>query len=342
MSVPFETLGDGQKGRMVYQVIGKDGPIFNPQNIRYLGPEDSGFPSIPTGSVLPSLASNLALGISGLNLVATVANIALTAVVLREVKKLSKQLEENRRQILDGLDRIEERLKRVDVKVQELHLREVLKHLAHSCVIGHTIDLTEIKKVEGDVTQFLSTVEDFGYVRGASFQLSYDVREKLHGLWWFLHSTREGVAALHNRKSDCNPFKVLSMDLVQDYRPQETMEFDKSLSTNIERILDTMLDDFKNRWIIQDNLDRVHRGKDEICDACGKRQKELEAIKKDEVPWLWNTDMGLVWRLHKELRALGDYQAEFPQWKRIEAVPLGSKEILVDCTWDKKLLEATA
>ena len=35
-TVPFDQLGPGQSGRLAYQVLGQDGPIFNPQNIRYL------------------------------------------------------------------------------------------------------------------------------------------------------------------------------------------------------------------------------------------------------------------------------------------------------------------
>ena len=32
MSVPLEQIGGAQLGRLVYQVIGKDGPIYKPKN----------------------------------------------------------------------------------------------------------------------------------------------------------------------------------------------------------------------------------------------------------------------------------------------------------------------
>ena len=65
MTVPFEQIGPGQVGRYAYQVIGKDGPIFNPSNISYLRPEDVSAPPVfdPHGALA---------GLAGLNLAASV------------------------------------------------------------------------------------------------------------------------------------------------------------------------------------------------------------------------------------------------------------------------------
>lgn len=65
-TVPFDQLGPGQSGRLAYQVLGQNGPIFNPQNIRYLSPDS---PEIPTNAMSTG-ASGLSAGLTGANLIA--------------------------------------------------------------------------------------------------------------------------------------------------------------------------------------------------------------------------------------------------------------------------------
>ena len=74
MSVPFEQIGVGQLGRYVYQVIGKDGPIFNPKNISYLEAN-------PLSSNIHFDPQSAVAGLSGLNLVGSFANLAISATV---------------------------------------------------------------------------------------------------------------------------------------------------------------------------------------------------------------------------------------------------------------------
>lgn len=100
--VPFESLGKKQVGRLVYQVIGKDGPVFNPKSIRYLSPV---YPACPSN--LPALnpsqgmnLSNLAPVLAGLNLVASLANLAVSAAILCKVSKLEKQIEQRNKRFL--------------------------------------------------------------------------------------------------------------------------------------------------------------------------------------------------------------------------------------------------
>jgi len=61
--VPFESLGPGQSGRLVYQVMGKVGPIFNPTGIKYLPPDMADI-----GSNAISASADIAAGLSGINL----------------------------------------------------------------------------------------------------------------------------------------------------------------------------------------------------------------------------------------------------------------------------------
>ena len=58
-TVPFDKLGPGQSGRLAYQVLGQDGPIMNPQNIRYLSPDSAELPA----NALNTGASGLVAGL---------------------------------------------------------------------------------------------------------------------------------------------------------------------------------------------------------------------------------------------------------------------------------------
>jgi hypothetical protein len=198
MSVPFEQIGNSQVGRLVFQVIGKDGPIFNPTNIRYLGSGDPGFPTLPSITApMPDL-SGLSAGLAGINLMVSIGNLALSAIILKEVKSLTKKMDEAHNKILGKLDQIYDRVRLIDIGVQENNLRESINHLSRACVVDNTIDLEEIKKIEGDVRRFMETVGDYGYLRGAGFELAFDVREKLTSLHSFLYTTRKTVAVHHN------------------------------------------------------------------------------------------------------------------------------------------------
>ena len=64
-TVPFDKLGTGQSGRLAYQVLGQDGPIMNPQNIRYLSPDSAELPA----NALNTGASGLVASLAGANLI---------------------------------------------------------------------------------------------------------------------------------------------------------------------------------------------------------------------------------------------------------------------------------
>jgi hypothetical protein len=119
----FESLGPGQVGRWVYQVIGKNGPVPNPQNIRYLQ-------SDPTAEAATGVQAT-ALGSSGLTLMASVGSLAVAATTLHEVRKVREQLTgliEWSKQLDARIDAIHTRLKRVDLAVAENNLRHALRH----------------------------------------------------------------------------------------------------------------------------------------------------------------------------------------------------------------------
>jgi Mg2+ and Co2+ transporter CorA len=333
--------------------FGKDGPIFNPQNIRYLGPGDAGYPALPSSVPIVPNFSGLAAGLAGVNLMVSLGNLALSAVIYKEVKQLSKKMDEAHFRILGKLDDIYDRVRVIDIKVQENNLREAINHLSRACVVDNAIDLMEIKKIEGDVRRFLDTVEDYGYVRGRSFELSYDVREKLISLHSVLYATREIVGTYQNQNAGGNPSNVLVMHPVQDYRPNQMVLCDNPIpEAEVTKVFNELHDEIAHlvkdsagmkEWVwsrfgakhpADQCKDRINQTVETIQQMLTKLDNHILPAPQKEASWLWNSDMGLLWRVHKELRALGNYQQEFTQWRRLEGRPLGSEQLLIDCSWD--------
>jgi len=356
MTVPFEQIGDAQVGRLVFQVIGKDGPVFNPRNIRFMGPGDPGFPSLPsTIHLMPNLVG-LAAGLTGINLMVSIGNLALSAIILKEVKSLSKKMDEAHNKILGKLDSISDRVRVIDIKVQENNLRESIKYLSRACVVDNTIDLEEIKKIEGDVRRFLETVGDYRYVRGLGFELSYDVREQLTSLHSFLYATRKTIAVHHNIRAGGDPAKMLRMHPVEDYRPDHMLRADNPMPENeMKKIFSDLSEDiegrvrkhagikegifsgFGARHVADDCKDRIDQAAEKLKQMQSKLDNHFLPVSPLETSWLWNSDMGLVWRTHRELKAIGDYRKEFRHWNLVHPESLGSDNLLIDSSWEKPL-----
>lgn len=374
MTVPFDQLGDGQVGRMVYQVIGKDGPVFNPDNIKYLAPDEAQRAGLvaPPGTDLAGLAA----GMAGLNLMVSMGTLGLSAATLDEVKKISRKLDQVAAlqiETLDGIERIYQRLSVIDIKVSENNLRHALNHVASSCIRDNSIDLLEIRKLENDLTNFMLSVDGWGYGSHAFFSLSSDVRDKLTGLHSFLFKLRETVARRHNIKAGGHPCRMLAMHPIDDYCPTLNRNSGCLRLPVIMRRLD---DDLREHAVAlaQAVYDKFFFASEEakqtfyelvigFGDNIWKRVVEIDFYAADmfnglhtltekgpenldnedllgllnnwENYWLIKTDMGLVWRTWVELSALGDYRSRFRQWRAVEPRPLGANQLLVDCTWKK-------
>ena len=55
--VPFAPIGPGQSARLVYQVMGGNGPIANPRGIRFMDPGSVDAGSLSGGGGIPGLFS---------------------------------------------------------------------------------------------------------------------------------------------------------------------------------------------------------------------------------------------------------------------------------------------
>lgn len=371
MTVPFERLGDGQVGRLVYQVIGQDGPIFNPDNIRYLSTEHS--PQIASIASQSSDSISLAAGVSGLIFAASMGTMALSAAVLKEIRQVSGKIDQIRSIALKSMAKLEDisrQLTVIDIKVSENNLREALKHVARVSISENVIDLNEIKKLEGDVLNFLESVEDYNYGSNASFRLSSDVRDKLVGLYSFLFRVREMIARQHNVRSAGDPTRMLSVHSLFDYAPEQNSGYRTTplgllrmhgemlqLEDEIARTIDSrfsfsdnddiavfreLVEQTRQRnlgWFTE--IDDVSTGFVVALESELNEQTDVEIFQalasEWEEYWLFKTDMGLMYRVYRELAALGDYKKGFVHWSRVYTEPLGSDQLLVDCEWPKNV-----
>jgi hypothetical protein len=95
--------------RLAYQVIGKEGPIFNPSNIRYIPADGGNLASLSPGP-------DLTAGLAGVGLVASVGAVVLSAATLAEVKKLQRKVDA----VLFGMEKISNTLADVASRVQRI------------------------------------------------------------------------------------------------------------------------------------------------------------------------------------------------------------------------------
>ncbi len=210
--VPFEQLGDGQIGRLAYQVIGKEGPIFNPNNITFLPPQDA-------PGVTQSL-SDMAVGLAGLNLAATIGTLALSAITHRQLSKLHDSVTvltriasaTNRK-----VDEIAKRVERIDMRIAENNLRAAMRHILQNAAHEDNIDLSKLLPLRSDIRDFIETLNlpiyfNFG-VRFAS-----DVRDHLQAICSLLANLRWLVATRHNMIAAARPNRVVSYSYSLDLR----------------------------------------------------------------------------------------------------------------------------
>lgn len=217
MTVPFDQLGPGQVGRLAYQVIGKDGPIFNPSNISYLPPRD--LPSPVFTSPTAALA-----GMAGLNLAASVGTLGISGVVLSEVRKVHRELASLDRQIDElavNLAEVEARVERIDTRVSESHLREALRHCLSSSIAADSIDLTRLVPLIRDIENLENTLEE-GLFLNFGVRLSSDVSDQLQSLVSLLSGIRRNVTCLHNRAVGFSPERIVQFKRYDDYLAPQT------------------------------------------------------------------------------------------------------------------------
>ncbi len=219
MTVPFDRLGPGQVGRLVYQVIGRNGPIFNPSNISYLRPKEL------INKSYSSPSATLA-GLAGLNLAGTVGALAISGVVLSEVRKVHRQLSIIDAQLSDlavNLADVQARVQRIDTRVSESHLREALRHCLSASMSSDGIDLTRLVPLIQDIENLENTLEE-GFLFSFGIRLSSDLRDQFQSLVELLCGIRRNVVCLHNRAVAFAPEKMVQFKRYDDYFAPQTIQ----------------------------------------------------------------------------------------------------------------------
>ncbi len=210
--VPFEKIGPGQSIRLAWQVMGKGGPIPNPAGIRYLEPGAWNPGSGATGLMYANTA------LAGLNLIASGANLAISAQTLTELRRVSRRVED----LVAGQNRIESKveqalasLERIELGVSESRLARVVANALKAAAREDGLEFEPFHQLAEDLQSFL---DDAGIVRGLStnLKLGSDLRADLMRIVAVLRGVRLRLAGHWNRQQD-DPARVWRCDALEDY-----------------------------------------------------------------------------------------------------------------------------
>ena len=214
-TVPFDKLGPGQSGRLVYQVLGQDGPIMNPQNIRYL-PADSG--ELPANAMNTS-ASGLTAGLAGANLICSFLNLGVSVYIASQVAGLHRKmdhLQETMDRIERKVDYIVSKVDRIDIQVAENNLRHALDYVLRQAVSGEGVDLRALSGLCDDIDKFNASLSS-SLVLNFGLRLSSDIRGRLQKIYDLLYGIRKLVAQRYNIAVDGDPERIITTNPTDDY-----------------------------------------------------------------------------------------------------------------------------
>jgi hypothetical protein len=223
MSVPFQPLGPGQVGRLVYQVIGQNGPISNPANIRYLPPGEIGGSSVALSGV-PGMDMALAAGqIANLGL--GLANLGLSVAILSKLGEMDRRLQE----VQAGVERIERKtdlilnaVRRIDVATAEQNLRSALQHTIRRSIVAQEVNLVPFDTLAVDIERFVESLSpaELTYGTHPGLRFSTDVRDMLSSVYHLLRGARLQLLGAANRLVQVSPLVNYSeQTLLEAIRP---------------------------------------------------------------------------------------------------------------------------
>ena len=362
-TVPFEQLGPGQSGRLAYQVLGQNGPIFNPQNIRYLPP---GSPEIPVNTMGIG-TSGLSAGLAGANLIASILNLRVSVYIAHRINSLHKKvdhLQETMDRIEHKIDYVTTKVDRIDTQVAENNLRQALNHMLQKAVSQEGVDLRVLADFQKDLLIFNNSLSS-RLLTNFGLRLSSDVLDRLQMICDLLYGIRKLVAHRYNTSVDGDPerviivnptgyFSVFGGDL-EDLVKLDIL-FDRviyELIKHKEEMLEfAIISEQEFSDCEDEHGDRLATLFDNTGYVCldGCYPEGLSVLFKDEAPeaveqglydlcyaWLYQTDAGLFFRTSVEIEAIASgYENTF--WPQlIEAEPCGFNQIEVAC--DVPLLE---
>ncbi len=272
MEVPFTRIGPKQVVRLAYQVIGADGPIPNPRNIRFMAPgseaaEALGLPS-PTRSLpsLPADASAVMGAVQLANLGIAATNLAISSAILVEVKQQTRMLREIQvgiSEVRAGVADLLERTERIDLNVAEVQLRETLRHALRSSAKNDEVDLVLLAQLVGKALdrffQSIGGLIEPGTKR--NLMLSADVREMAEAALHLLWAARLTAIEAHNFSCFGDPLRVVRDDGVQTglQRLSETAAL-VAATGGITDMADKVVGKLSNNRLFFGSTDGLRRG----------------------------------------------------------------------------------
>lgn len=345
MTPPFEKLGPGQSGRLVYQVLGKDGPFFNPKGIRYLPPDAVSGDMVSVTTQGPEMA----LGLAGVNLAASAGVLAIAAATYHSVQSLHEKVDRIEADLSEAraaLAKLEARTEAIHLKVEESHLREAMRDAFRRAWKGDGFLLEALVPLKDDVLALIRALDSTA-VFNTSLRLSSDIRSTLNGLVSMLRNLRLSIVREHNMRVLGEPTQVISIKPNDDYFREvaECLAFTKDI-----QLINDMIDNFElrikeavaNRFTFYSVEDE--RVIDSVVDE--ELRDPLTSYMSDAFPaeavgafyhldnawfaeldreeagyqgaelfeaWLWQYDAGLIYRVYIELVGLEmGYELVYP------------------------------
>lgn len=354
MEAAYTRLGPGQSAMLVWQVMGQDGPVANPRNIRYIAADagEAGLPSpVPAG--LPALpdASAVMGALQLANLGIAVVNLAVTTAVLVEVKKQTRMLRElqaGMSEVRAGVSELLVRTERIDVNVAEVHLRESLRHALKSAVKGLEVDLVVLAELAGAaLARFCEPLERLSPGKHPELRLSEDVQEMAEATLHLLWAARLTAIESHNLSCAGDPLKVVRDDGVQQVLQSLAAHgaTQALYGRHAAGLADSVADELRKnkrfigssgwvRALLQNRVSALTADlqlhplagdartllsqvvdDETFAEASTKGAGEVERVLHEYLTaWTAHTDAGLIWRLQHEVALQSD--AEY--WKLLE------------------------
>lgn len=321
MNVPFERLGSGQKGRLVYQVLGQGGPIPNPQNIRYLPPD-----AVDTASEVGPAAIGGALAVSQIFLQAAGAAADIhNAIQLQQIEShLSKALAgvehiKNRLSSIEKkLDAVLEKIDAVQRMEAEKDLRSDLRWLLREKHVSR--DELNVSALSEDVAKAIERYQemadlrvDLGSARG--LRLTLETRDLLDELFSLFHTLRLSAYEAINREVRGHPIHGVRADLMGDYWPETVASYEQVVLTiqgmhwshkkAVRKYIgDKFVEIFEEHDPVASRLQNFFRRMDGELD-----RGIYDAFRQW---WVWQSDAGRIYRLYQEAKGLTEgYEKAF-------------------------------
>jgi hypothetical protein len=311
MNVPYEELGPGQKGRLVYQVMGKNGPLPNPKGIRYLDP----------GNLPDALNNQPAVGPSGIRGALAVSHLLLQAVEagasvhkaikLREIESHLSSIRTDLRCVERKVDHILEKLGTIQRMEAESALRGDLRFLVEK----KHVDEMEVN-VAGIADATIEAIERFERLAetpirlgdAGNLSLSIETRDLLERIFSLLYNLRRSALETVNRRVMGNPAQCLTVEAVGDYWPATTASAADVLAAR-QITYRSYHSKAVRRWIgeqIREALREMDPVAQRLQNMFYQHDLEIDKERYEQFRrwWVWESDAGLLYRTRKEARGV--------------------------------------